>query len=859
VAFSGGTSNDMATTHQSNIPRSPPARSHLQATTATTENGYDSDGQIGPFYDAVANEGPQEVDEPTIPQSGVAEGTGDENSGENTENSASDVGKFIDISEEKIKKMVVKDIKEELKRRGQGVAGLKVELIARLKEALEKKLPILSLEDQVNKSDEAVKGFAPEARWRLLDPIPTPVVEPTNVARMRAPTVPADDAEFVPQKFHYSEKFDRMPFVGTEKFPAVFRNQRVRKDSTGKTVFEQRVTLEGGPRTSFLEKHGLTKDSEPQDWYNAFLPIYDGSCTQSRAFTECWTHKWAQFTNKRALLLGAGQPGSMYPTFKPFTHREMEQHMALYMIQGLNPSPQVDMKLVPQSIDPIQGNDLCSSAFGPNAAVRHRQFKAFFCVQDPMKPVPSRTAYPNYKVDPLLRHMQEVSMSAWRLGRDIAGDEQTIGFQGNHRDKRRITYKNEGDGFQCDAICQKGFTWTFYFRNQPAPKRYTDQGISPLHARILAMFDQLKEKYHNCWFDNLYTSAKFARAAYLHPNKVCISGPTRISGRGLPKCVMQEEKKKPNEIRMVRGTVKAAVLDGDPSVPNLVAVSYYDQKPVHFLSTICESIRWIQCERLVYCVDTDKTEVMKFLRLNINDDYNHDMGHVDMSDQLRNYYRFDHWMRKRKWWWSLFFWAKGVLLVNAYVCYREFMKEQNLKPMKHYEFRKKVALAWLDSKQFWPTRMKNNKTAAQAQTSVQDSQRDSVPGSSNTSGHTSGKHTRSSTSSGDASSKRHRACKFTDETLDPRTGHLRDRLTVGHGKHMPEPGSDTAKCGLHSWGANQRVRAQILKCTTCGVHLCVKCYKPFHTTQEVNDLKALFPPPPACAVFIDPPLVIEEV
>ena len=33
------------------------------------------------------------------------------------------------------------------------------------------------------------------------------------------------------------------------------------------------------------------------------------------------------------------------------------------------------------------------------------------------------------------------------------------------------------------------------------------------------------------------------------------------SGRGLPSCVLQEEKKTPNEIRAVRGTVKAAVLD----------------------------------------------------------------------------------------------------------------------------------------------------------------------------------------------------------------------------------------------------------------------------------------------------------
>ena len=59
--------------------------------------------------------------------------------------------------------------------------------------------------------------------------------------------------------------------------------------------------------------------------------------------------------------------------------------------------------------------------------------------------------------------------------------------------------------------------------------------------------------------------------------------------------------------------MKAAVLDGDPDVPNLVAVSYYDQKPVHFLSTICESIHWIQCQKQVYCSETQQLETLKFL------------------------------------------------------------------------------------------------------------------------------------------------------------------------------------------------------------------------------------------------------
>ena len=67
-------------------------------------------------------------------------------------------------------------------------------------------------------------------------------------------------------------------------------------------------------------------------------------------------------------------------------------------------------------------------------------------------------------------------------------------------------------------------------------------------------------------------------AAYKHTNKVSISGLSRNSGRGLPKCVVQEEVKNVNDIRSVRGTVKAAALQGDPEVPDLLAVSYYDQK-----------------------------------------------------------------------------------------------------------------------------------------------------------------------------------------------------------------------------------------------------------------------------------------
>ena len=160
------------------------------------------------------------------------------------------------------------------------------------------------------------------------------------------------------------------------------------------------------------------------------------------------------------------------------------------------------------------------------------------------------------------------------------------------------------------------------------------------------MFDQLEERYHNCWFDNLHLSAKFAKASFAHRNKIRIPGPTKKSGRGLPKCILQDEKTSPAEIRGVRGMVKVAVLVGDEEVSDHVAVSYYDQKPVHFLSTICESIKWIECHKEVYCVETEHVEMMKFLHSNINNSYNHDMGGVDIADQLRNCNRFDHWSRQ---------------------------------------------------------------------------------------------------------------------------------------------------------------------------------------------------------------------
>jgi hypothetical protein len=188
-----------------------------------------------------------------------------------------------------------------------------------------------------------------------------------------------------------------------------------------------------------------------------------------------------------------------------------------------------------------------------------------------------------------------------------------MGFQGNHKDKKQITYKAEGDGFQADALCQSGFTYQVHMRNDPAPKQYLSEGLSPLHSRVMALFDSLENSHHQCFMDNLYNSVSFCRAAYNHPKKVLTAGVTRKGARGIPKSVVQVEVTSCSAQIEVHGTVKAAVLEGDPGCPNLIASSVYDAKPVHYLSMVSSNIEWIVNTRQVFSYATGRQETLQFL------------------------------------------------------------------------------------------------------------------------------------------------------------------------------------------------------------------------------------------------------
>ena len=134
--------------------------------------------------------------------------------------------------------------------------------------------------------------------------------------------------------------------------------------------------------------------------------------------------------------------------------------------------------------------------------------------------VPIKEDFTNWKIRPFTKWLNYQCPQAWQLGCSVAVDEMNIRLKGHNLYKLRITYKSEGDGFQTDTLCDDGYFYQVYMQNEPSPKKYLKQGLSPLHYRTMALFHSLKEDHHQAGMDNLYNYADFYRANYQRDLKV---------------------------------------------------------------------------------------------------------------------------------------------------------------------------------------------------------------------------------------------------------------------------------------------------------------------------------------------------
>ena len=207
---------------------------------------------------------------------------------------------------------------------------------------------------------------------------------------------------------------------------------------------------------------------------------------------------------------------------------------------------------------------------------------------------------------------------------------QKNGFQGAHEDKKRINEKHEGDSFQLDSVnVEGGYTQAFYFRNQPPPPKLISKGLCPLHCRVMSLIEQLGTKHHCIYMDNLYMSAKLCLVAWRH-HKAMLHGVCRQDGRGLPDKLKQETHTKQDEEFNARGTLLAAVCNGDPEMTPIICTSLYDVKPFYMMSTVASEVVWSRKFMNIFCATNRMKVQVPFYLLNLADMYNNKMGRVDV-------------------------------------------------------------------------------------------------------------------------------------------------------------------------------------------------------------------------------------
>jgi hypothetical protein len=146
-----------------------------------------------------------------------------------------------------------------------------------------------------------------------------------------------------------------------------------------------------------------------------------------------------QWTHTKAVFADAG---NLYykNEYDPFSIDQIGKYScAFYIFHGLSPSPRAEYKFNPQRVDAVNGNGFIYNSFGVNAFRKHKQVKAFLSLQDPISPVPSRDVNPNWKIRPIFDRMNWIRPKAVQLGECASVDEMMVGFQGSHKDKRRIT------------------------------------------------------------------------------------------------------------------------------------------------------------------------------------------------------------------------------------------------------------------------------------------------------------------------------------------------------------------------------------------------------------------------------------
>ena len=72
------------------------------------------------------------------------------------------------------------------------------------------------------------------------------------------------------------------------------------------------------------------------------------------------------------MMENKGRRGGKYNGFEDFTKKEIMAHLGVYLLHGISPAPQIEMKFISSLDDHVNGSNLCNKIFGRSGVTCHK-------------------------------------------------------------------------------------------------------------------------------------------------------------------------------------------------------------------------------------------------------------------------------------------------------------------------------------------------------------------------------------------------------------------------------------------------------------------------------------------------------
>ena len=328
-------------------------------------------------------------------------------------------------------------------------------------------------------------------------------------------------------------------------------------------------------------------------------------------------------------------PKARITKWKEWKNEDVMAYIAVRILMGIHKLPSIE--------DHFSENKFLQSGVSTIISGRkYHLYNKFFHLADNSKQIK-----PIDKIQPFLDLILTKIQKYYDPGQHITLDEGIIPFQGRCQYKQYNKMKPEKWGMKMYLLCDSktGYVWKakIYQGKEESINNYTTQ-------LTLSFTTSLKNKGYKLFTDNFYTSPELAWE--LLKKRISITGIVKANRKGLP-AKHENLKLRPNETQVY--------------VKNDTLCIYHldHQKPLILLSNAYSAFQEVAHNDKPYALQK----------------YNEYIHGVDKANQERSYYRYPH--REFKWWKAVFTDILEIIIVNAYILY----KNREEKPLTHKEFR----------------------------------------------------------------------------------------------------------------------------------------------------------------------------